>query len=215
MTTLVLDYALARPRRLMAALAAAGIEATFVDSPLMAKSADALIVPDGDDADQALEKGISAGVLDAIAAHVAAGRPILCVGLALHFLLEGHTHAQMPAGLGIFRAQVQRFDPRLTDEGERPLLTPHAGPSLVVGLDRHPILQALVPKGEPGLWMTFRPRLCAPSRIPQADVAVCHHGVPFAGAVWRDNVLAVQVLPEHSGKNGVDLLRLWHERARR
>ena len=65
---------------------------------------------------------------------------LLCVGLALHFLLEGRTHPQMPAGLGVFRAQVQRFDPRLTDEGERPLLTPHAGPSLVVGLDRHPFL---------------------------------------------------------------------------
>ena len=75
----------------------------------------------------------------------------------------------------------------------------------------HPFLSALVPKGEPGVWMTFRHRLCAPSRIPQADVAVCHHGVPFAGAIWKDNVLALQFLPEHSGKNGIDILRLWRE----
>ncbi len=211
MTALVLDYALARPRRLLAALAVAGIDARLSETPLMAKSADLLIVPDGDDADDALARGISSGVLDAIAGHVDQKKPLLCVGLGLHFLLEGRTHPQMPAGLGVFRAQVQRFNPRLTDEAERPLLSPHAGPSLVVGLDRHPFLNVLVGKGEHGVWMTFRHRLCAPSRVPQADVAVGHHGVPFAGAIWRDNILAVQFLPEHSGKAGVDLLRLWRE----
>ncbi len=205
----MLDYALARPRRLMAALTAVGLDPRLTESPLMAKGADVLVVPDGDDADEGLSRGISAGVLDAIASQVDGGRPVLAVGLAVHFLLEGRTHPEMPSGLGLFRAQVQRFDPRLTDEGERPLLTPHAGPSLVVGLDRHPFLSSLVPKGEPGIWMTFRHRLCAPSRIPQADVAVCHHGVPFAGAIWRDRILAVQFLPEHSGRNGIDLLRLW------
>jgi glutamine amidotransferase len=208
---LVLDYALARPRRLMAALAAVGFDPRLAESPHLAKGADLLVVPDGDDADDALARGISPGVLDAIHAHAAAKKPLLCVGLAVHFLLEGRTHPQMPAGLGLFRAQVQRFDPRLTDESERPLLSPHAGPSLVVGLDRMRTLEPLVPKGEAGVWMTFRHRLCAPSRIPQADVAVCHHGVPFAGAIWRENLLAVQFLPEHSGRNGLDLLRLWRE----
>jgi glutamine amidotransferase len=211
-TTLVLDYAIARPRRLLAALTAAGIEARLTESPLEVKQADALVVPDGDDADVALSRGVSASVVDAIAGHVESRRPMLCIGLGVHFLLEGKTHAAMPTGLGVFRAQVQRFDPRLTDESERPLLSPHAGSSLVVGLDRHPVLSALVPKGQPGVWMTFRHRLCAPSRIPQADVAVCHHGVPFAGAIWRDQITAVQFLPEHSGKNGIDLLRLWSAR---
>lgn len=205
----VLDYALARPRRLTAALTALGLEPRITETPLMAAGADVLVVPDGDDADEGLARGISSGVLDVIAAHVEAGRPLLATGLGVHFLLEGRTHQEMPPGLGLFRAQVQRFDPRLTDESERPLLTPHAGPSLVVGLDRHPVLAPLVPKGQPGVWMTFRHRLCAPSRIPQADVAVCHHGVPFAGAIWRDRILAVQFLPEHSGRNGIDMLRLW------
>lgn len=207
----VLDYALARPRRLLAALAAAGFDARLAEAPHLARTADVLVVPDGDDEDDALARGISTAVLDTIAAHVDARRPLLCVGLGVHFLLEGRTHPLMPPGLGLFRAQVQRFDPRLTDEAERPLLSPHAGPSLVVGLDRHPTLGPLVPQGEAGVWMTFRHRLCAPSRIPQADVAVCHHGVPFAGAIWQDRTLALQFLPEHSGRNGLDLLRLWRE----
>ena len=141
------------------------------------------------------------------------GRPLLCMGLGLCFLLSGKCHAAMPTGLDIFRVPVQRFDPRLTDETERPLLTPHAGPSLVVGFDRHPYLAPLIDKGEPGLWFTFRHRLCAPSRVPQADVAVCHHGFPFAGALWRDHILALQFLPELSGATGIDVLRAWWKHA--
>jgi len=211
-TALVLDYAIARPRRLLAALAAAGIDAKLSETPLQAKNADWLIVPDGDDADDALSKGISPGVLDAIQGHVEARRPLLAIGFGLTLLLEGRTHAAMLPGLGTFRAQVQRFDPRLTDEDERPLLSPHAGFALVVGLDRQPQLAPLVPRGEAGVWLAFRHRLCAPSRIPQAEVAVCHHGVPFAGAIWRGSLLATQFLPEHSGRLGLDVLKAWRER---
>ncbi len=206
-TVLVLDYAIARPRRLLAALAAVGIDARMTDTSLSARQADVLIVPDGDDADVTLARGMSTGVVDAIAGHVARERPLLAVGLGLCFLLHGRTHPAMPAGADIFRAPVQRFDPRMADEGERPLLSPHVGSSLVVGLDRQPALKTLVPRGAPGLWFRFRHRLCAPARVPQADVAVAHHGVPFAAAIWRGSTLALQFLPEQSGPLGLDVLR--------
>lgn len=206
-TVMVLDYTNARTRRLLAALASIGVDARLTESPRDARHADVLLVPDGDDADVALERGLAPSVLDAIAIHVGEQRPLLAIGFALCLLLDGPTHAAMPPGLGVFKAPVQRFDPRMTDEGERPLLCPHVGQSLVVGLDRHPALASLVPRGEAGVWLSFRHRLCAPSRIPQAEVAVCHHGVPFAGAVWRERILGVQFLPEHSGRLGLDALR--------
>jgi glutamine amidotransferase len=206
-TVLVLDYAIARPRRLLAALQAVGVDARLTDTSLSARQADILIVPDGDDAEGSLSRGMSSGVIDAIAGHVARERPLLAVGLGLCFLLAGRTHPAMPAGADVFRAPVQRFDPRMADEGERPLLSPHVGASLVVGLDRQPALRTLVPRGAPGLWFTFRHRLCAPARVPQADVAVAHHGVPFAAAIWRGPTLAIQFLPEQSGPAGLDVLR--------
>lgn len=206
-TAIVLDWGAARTRRLLGALHAAGVEARLADTPLMARSAEILVVPDGDDDEDSLARGAAPGVLDAIAEFARTGRPLLAIGLGVSLLLEGQVHAAAPPGLGLFRAPVQRFDPRMTDEGERPLLTPHTGFALVVGLDRHPQLSSLVPKGAPGAWFAFRHRLCAPARVPQADVAVCHHGVPFAGALWKDSILAVQFLPEHSGRIGLDLLR--------
>ncbi len=204
----VLDYSIARTRRLMLALSAVGVEARLTDTPLSARGADILIVPDGDDDDSVLQKGISAGVIDAIAGHVERERPLLAIGLGLCFLLSGRTHQAMPVGADVFRAPVQRFDPRMAaDDGERPLLSPHLGSSFVVGLDRQPILKSVVPAGAAGAWFAFRHRLCAPARVPQADVAVAHHGVPFAAAIWRGPTLALQFLPEQSGTIGLDALR--------
>jgi glutamine amidotransferase len=204
----VLDYSIARTRRLMLALSAVGVDARLTDTPLSARSADVLIVPDGDDDDSALHKGISGGVIDAIAGHVEKDRPLLAIGLGLCFLLSGRTHPSMPMGADVFRAPVQRFDPRMAaDDGERPLLSPHLGSSFVVGLDRQPTLKSVVPGGAAGAWFAFRHRLCAPARVPQADVAVAHHGVPFAAAIWRGPTLALQFLPEQSGTIGLETLR--------
>lgn len=204
---MVLDYSIARTRRLMLALRAVGIEARLTDTPLGARQADILVVPDGDDDKRALERGISSGTMEAIALHAEKERPLLAIGLGLCFLLSGRTHPAMPVGADVFRAPVQAFDPYMTDEGERPLLSPHVGASFVVGLDRHSHLKAVVPAGDPGVWLTFRHRLCSPARIPQADVAVAHHGVPFAAAIWRERILGVQFLPEQSGPTGLAILR--------
>jgi imidazoleglycerol phosphate synthase glutamine amidotransferase subunit HisH len=214
-SVLVLDYPLARPRRLLAALAAVGVEARLTETPLAARQADILVVPDGEDAEGSLARGMSSGVVDAIAQHAARERPLLAVGLGLCFLLSGRTHAAMPAGADVFRAPVQRFDTRMADEGERPLMSPHVGASLIVGLDRQPALCELVPAGAPGLWAQFRHRLCAPARVPQADVAVAHHGVPFAAAMWRGPTLAIQFLPEQSGPVGLAVLRSFFAHVRK
>jgi imidazole glycerol-phosphate synthase subunit HisH len=208
-SVLVLDYAVARSRRLLLALQAAGIDAKLAESPNQVKSHDHVIVPDGDDDDGSLARGVSGGIVDAIGHHVDAQRPLLCIGMGMVFLMHGRAAPNMPAGLGLFAVPVQRFDSRMTDDGERPLLVPHVGRSVVVGLERHPTLRSLVSQPEHGVWPTFRHRLCAPARIPQADVAVSHHGVPFAGAVWKQSVLAVQFLPEHSARFGIDVLRTW------
>ena len=188
------------------ALAAAGVDARLTETPLQARAADWLIVPDADDDDASLARGLSDEVLDAVRGHVLAERPLLVVGGAMHWLLGGRTHAGLPPSLDVFAASVSRFDHRITDDGERPLLVPHVGFSFVVGLDRHPVLQSVVPKTERGAWLYFRHRLCAPARVPKAEVAVCHHGVPFAGAIWRGPTLAMQFVPELSGPLGLSML---------
>ena len=210
-TTLVLDYGIARARPLMAALEAAGVPALLTSNHHDVRSADRLVLPDGDDDDRALERGIRPELLDAVQKHIEGQKPLLAIGLGLLFLLTGNTHARMPAGIETFRSHPMRFDPRMADENERPLKSPHTGFGLVVGLDRHPQLGAILPEDAPGAWFYFRHRLCSPARVAFAEVAVAHHGVPFAGAIWKDNVTALQFLPELSGPLGIRVLEAWSQ----
>lgn len=209
-TVLVFDYGIARPQRLMLALKSIGVDARITSTVQDLRSADALILPDGSDDEASLEKGLPQRFLQDVATHVDAQRPVLAIGLGVQLLLSGRAHPAMPPGLGCFDAPIARFDPRMADDAERPLKTPHVGFSFVVGLDRHKALCEVVPVGELGVWLYFRHRLLAPARVPFSDVAVAHHGVPFAGAIWRDNILALQFLPELSGPVGLDALRVWH-----
>lgn len=212
-SVLVLDYGIARPQRLMLALKSVGVEARISSALQDVRSADALVLPDGADDEFSLDKGLPPRFLAEVAEHVERQRPVLAIGLGVQLLLSGRAHPSMPPGLACFNAPVARFDSRMADEAERPLKTPHVGFSFVVGLDRHPALREVVPLGELGVWFYFRHRLLAPARVPFSEVAVAHHGVPFAGAIWRDNLLALQFLPELSGPVGLDALRVWHRRA--
>lgn len=211
-SVLVLDYGIARPQRLMLALKSVGVEARISSAVQDVRAADALILPDGADDEASLEKGLPGRFLDEVANHIERQRPLLALGFGVQLLLSGRAHPAMPAGLGYFDAPIAHFDPRMADEAERPLKAPHVGFSFVVGLDRHPTLHEVVPPGELGVWFYFRHRLLAPARVPFSDVAVAHHGVPFAGAIWRDNLLALQFLPELSGPVGLDVLRMWNRR---
>lgn len=209
---LVLDYGIARPQRLMRALSAAGLQARITTSAQDVRGADILVLPDGADDEASLARGLNGRWMQAVASHIDAKRPLLAIGLGVQLLMTGRPHPQMPPGLGTFQASIAHFDPRMADDTERPLKTPHVGFSYVVGLDRHPRLERIVPEDQHGVWLYFRHRLLAPARVPFAEVAVAHHGVPFAGAIWRDEVLALQFLPELSGRVGIDLLRAWHEK---
>ncbi|MFZ9889728.1 MAG: hypothetical protein ACO3JL_19710 [Myxococcota bacterium] len=209
-TVLVLDYGNARAQRLLLALKAIGADVRFSAALQDVRSADVLVLPDGADDEGSLERGQSPKLFNEVAKHIEARRPLLAIGLGVQFLLAGRMHPQMPPGLGCFDAPIARFDPRMADDVERPLKSPHVGFSFVVGLDRHPALREVVPAGEQGVWFYFRHRLLAPARVPFSEVAVAHHGVPFAGAIWRERIVALQFLPELSGPVGLDLLRCWH-----
>lgn len=211
-SVLVLDYGIARPQRLMLALKSLGLDARISSAVQDVRSADALILPDGADDEVSLSKGVPTRYLAEVAEHIERQRPLLAIGFGVQLLLSGRAHPAMPPGLGFFDAPIARFDPRMTDEAERPLKTPHVGFSFVVGLDRHPTLCSVVPEGEIGVWFYFRHRLLAPARVPFSDVAVAHHGVPFAGAIWRDQLLALQFLPELSGPVGLEVLHTWCRR---
>jgi imidazoleglycerol phosphate synthase glutamine amidotransferase subunit HisH len=207
--TFVLDYGFCRPEAIVRALAATGEKAELTSNPSDVRHASRLIVPDGIDDPASLRRGVDRQALEAVEKHVQHGRPLLAVGTGMLLLTTGYRSkdAVLP-GTNLFDTPVFAFDPGAVDTHDRPLQVPHLGFSYVVGLERHPAL-AEVTRGEKGGWFYFRHRLYAGARVPFADVAVAHHGIPFAGAIWRNAILATQFLPELSGPVGLSLLAGW------
>ncbi len=210
--TLILDYGFARMDRLSQAMTNIGARVYMSTDAHEVKSADLLVLPDGFDNDRYLNRGVSDRVLDAIQNHIGQKKPLLAVGTGLFLLTGGFRHGDTRfRGLGLWDARVGKLDPYMVDGFERPLHSTHLGFGFVVGLDRQPEIGHLVPPAEKGIWLYFRHRLYASVRVPFADVAVAHHGIPFAGAIWQPRILATQFLPELSGPIGLQILKTWYE----
>ncbi len=212
--TLILDYGFARMDRLCQAMKRIGARVQMSTDAHEVKSADLLVLPDGFDHERYLQRGVSERILDAIDTHINRNKPLLAVGTGLFLLTGGYRQGDVNlAGLGLWDTRVGKLDPYMVDGFERPLHSTHLGFSKVVGLDRHPAFNELFAEEEQGIWVYFRHRLYAGVRVPFADVAVAHHGIPFAGAIWQPKIFATQFLPELSGPLGLQILKTWYERA--
>jgi glutamine amidotransferase len=206
----VFDYGGTRARRLLHALRAAGVDPHYTRSVKEAKKAQLLVLPDACDHDETLKRGIREGTLELIERHVALGLPLLALGTSIFILGRGISQPGVYfPGIGLFDAQLYRFRREMVDTDGAALRTPNAGFGYVVGLHRHPYLRTEGSDDAKGQWLYFRNRWCLSARVQAADVAVMHHGFPFAGAIWRDNVLACQFLPELSGRQGIEVLAKW------
>ena len=108
-------------------------------------------------------------------------------------------HGRTP-GLGLFRGRVERFPQR--DAEGRALRIPHIGWNSVRFSGEHPMC-ARLPREDCYYFVhSYR-------AVPDGEAAVvgrADYGGPFAAAVARDNVFAVQFHPEKSQAAGRRLL---------
>ena len=199
--------------RLYQAMKRIGARVQMSADPHEVKSADLLVLPDGFDHDHYLQRGVPERMLEAIDAHLGRKKPLLAIGTGMLLLTNGYRHGEVNfRGLGLWNTRVGKLDPYMVDGFERPLHSTHLGFGFVVGLDRQPDIGHLITEEEKGIWLYFRHRLYASVRVPFADVAVAHHGIPFAGAIWQPGIFATQFLPELSGPLGLQVLKTWYER---
>jgi glutamine amidotransferase len=193
----VLDYGSGNLRSAERALARAGAAVTVTPSLDAATSADGLVVP-GVGAYAACMAGIEA--LDAgpaIAARVAAGRPVLGICVGMQILFEyGEEHGVVAKGLGLLPGAVTR----LTHER-----VPHMGWN-TVAMPAGSVLFAGIPAGTRFYFV----HSYAPTPVAgQGLVTLTEHGAPFVAAIEHGVVSATQFHPEKSGEAGAALLRNW------
>jgi imidazole glycerol-phosphate synthase subunit HisH len=199
----VLDYGSGNLRSAERALARVGADVTVTADLDAAAECDGLVVP-GVGAFAACMAGLRGiGGEKAIAARVAAGRPVLgiCVGMQVLFT-EGVEFGLETEGCGVFPGTVERLD--------APVL-PHMGWNTV----SPPRDSALFDGVEPGTRFYFvhsfalRLRDAGPLLGAGAKITVTQHGEPFAAAVELGAVAATQFHPEKSGDAGAAVLSNW------
>lgn len=202
----VVDYGFGNLRSVARALERSGVRPEICGDPTSVRRADAVVLPGvGDFADARAslrEKGLDAGVLRAIED----GRPYLglCLGLQLLFD-EGDEHGPTP-GFGLVHGRVERFPER--DAEERALRVPHIGWNTVRFSGSHPVVRALPEEDCFYFVHSYRALAAEPAWL----AGETDYGGPFAAAVARENILAVQFHPEKSqgaGRRVLDAFAAW------
>jgi len=196
----VVDYGYGNLRSVAKALERCDLRVEVTREPSELARADAIVLP-GVGAFKDAAEGLAARGLDrAVVEAIEAGKPYLglCLGLQLLFE-EGHEHG-VTKGFGILPGRVEHFG-ELEEDG-RPLCVPHIGWNEVEFSGSHPMLAALPAKEHYYFAHSYR-------ALPTNDADVVgrtDYGGPFASAVAKEGIFAVQFHPEKSQSAGQRLL---------
>jgi glutamine amidotransferase len=140
--------------------------------------------------------------LDSIVHEVANSRPLLGVCVGLQAMLEYSTENDGVDCLGLFKGTVEAFPEDLHDPitNER-LKVPHMGWNQVDQTMPHPMWKDIVPDTRFYFVHSYYVQPVGPEPIAGSTV----YGFPFAAALTKENVFAVQFHPEKSQHAGLQL----------
>jgi len=200
----VVDYGAGNLRSVSRALARSGLAPDVTGSPAAVREADGVVLPGVGAFRDAVSKLAANGLDKAVRDAIEAGRPYLglCLGLQLLFE-ESDEHGATP-GFGLLAGRVERFP--APGEPGAPDRVPHIGWNDVRFQGDHALTQRL-PRSDTFYFVhSYR----AVPRDAAIVAGVVDYGAPFAAAVARDNVFAVQFHPEKSQTSGRALLDAFH-----
>ena len=142
------------------------------------------------------------GMDQALMESIDAGTPFLGICLGMQVLMDVSYEFGSYKGLGLIPGVVRHFPESFPEHGFK---IPHMGWNDVVlssEKDAHPVLAPLA-----GQQVYYVHSYCCMPENPEHLLAACSYGdYPFAAAVGRDNIVAVQFHPEKSQRAGLAML---------
>ena len=139
-----------------------------------------------------------AGVIPAIKAHIAAGKPFLGICLGMQVLFEESEEAPGVKGLGVFPGKVVRIPTTLK--------IPHMGWNRLQLKMYSPLLA-----GAEGQYVYFVHSYCCSPKDEDVITAVCGYDAEVVAAVGQGNVYGFQFHPEKSSTVGLEMLKRFVE----
>jgi glutamine amidotransferase len=142
------------------------------------------------------------GMDEALMESIGRGTPFLGICLGMQVLMDVSLEFGRHEGLGLIPGAVKHFPASLSERGFK---IPHMGwndVTLSSQEKQHPVLVPLA-----GQQVYYVHSYCCMPENPEHLLAACSYGdYPFAAAIGRDNIVAVQFHPEKSQRAGLALL---------
>lgn len=132
---------------------------------------------------------------------IAQGQPILGVCVGMQALMQHSEENNGVDSLGVFPANVQLFQGPAFEQEH--LKVPHMGWNNVNQVIDHPVWHGIKQDSRFYFVHSYYVNLDDESEV----IGQCQYGVPFAAAMARDNLVAVQFHPEKSHVAGLRLIR--------
>ena len=196
----VVDYGAGNLRSVSRALERSDLVPVVTGKPSEVEAADAIVLPGVGAFADAIGKLRAAGLDMVVRSAIEAGTPYLGLCLGLQLLFDECDEHGVNAGLGLLRGRVERF-PEPGEPGA-PDHVPHIGWNRVAFEGDHPVTRRL--GAGDTFYFVHSYRAIPTDRSIVAGTV--DYGAPFAAAVARDNVFAVQFHPEKSQSAGRRLL---------
>ncbi len=199
----VIDYGMGNLHSVAKALEHCGEAAEVIvtsDGDLI-RSADRVVFP-GVGAIRDCIQGLKDLGLDEVIREVARSKPLLAVCVGMQALMDHSVENQGVDCLGILPGRVASFQETFRQAAvHEHLKVPHMGWNQVHQTVAHPLWHGI---RDHSRYYFVHSYYVQPTQQQQV-MAVCDYGVPFAAAVGRDNVFAVQFHPEKSQHDGLTL----------
>jgi glutamine amidotransferase len=188
----IVDYGAGNLRSVKRAFDHLGAEAVVTGQPETVAAADKIVLP-GVGHFSSLHALDRTGLREALLQAAFAGRPFLGICLGMQWLFEESEECANVAGAGIFLGKCRQFPPSLK--------SPHVGWNSLAVREGSRLLHGIAPDS----FVYYTHSFYAP--LVAATTAASEYGLPFTGAVERDNIFGVQFHPEKSGNVGLSILK--------
>lgn len=204
----LLDYGAGNVRSVRNAILHLGFTVQDISSPEHINSAAVLVFPGVGSFGNAIKTLNDRGLIDALRAYVAAGRPYFGICLGMQTLFEGSEESPGVAGLGVIPGTVRHFRSGMEETESSRLTVPHIGwNGLKYG---GPLASTLADGFNPEQKVYFVHSFRAVPDESNAEwilTKTTYGGQDFISSVQKGNVVATQFHPEKSGEVGLDVLR--------
>ncbi|MBF0507669.1 MAG: imidazole glycerol phosphate synthase subunit HisH [Deltaproteobacteria bacterium] len=198
----IIDYRAGNLTSVLRAVNKLGFEAKITSDRGEILAADRVIFPGVGAAGRAMKDLKELGLAETIRDAVAQNKPVLGICLGTQIIME-YSEENDTECLGVIKGQVRSFPSPLMDQAGGRLKIPHMGWNRAALTRPHPIFQGIPPESEFYFVHTYFPVPADQS----LTLAKTLHGIEFASALGRDNLIAVQFHPEKSGPPGLTLIK--------